>query len=173
MTKPPRRAALVQRLADFVLQEGLQAASLRPLARAAGTSDRMLLYYFTDKTDLITAILAEIARRLRDALDREMAGPPLPEPQLLPALFAAAVSPPVWPYIRVWLELAAHAARGDAALGGIGRAIGAGFLDWIAAHLQAEPAARGDQAARLLVRMEGMLVLHALGLGDIARRALD
>jgi AcrR family transcriptional regulator len=43
-----RRAEIIQRLTDYVLAEGLSAASLRPLAKAAGTSDRLLLYYFND-----------------------------------------------------------------------------------------------------------------------------
>ena len=37
-----RRALLLGKLADHVLAHGLSASSLRPLAKAAGTSDRML-----------------------------------------------------------------------------------------------------------------------------------
>ena len=44
-----KRAALIDKLADHVLADGLLHASLRPLAKAVGTSDRMLLYYFKDK----------------------------------------------------------------------------------------------------------------------------
>ena len=56
MTKPDsRRTEIVERLADHVLAHGLSASSLRPLAKAAGTSDRMLLYYFADKSEMMTA----------------------------------------------------------------------------------------------------------------------
>ena len=48
-----RREAAIERMADYVLSEGLGAATLRPLAAAAGTSDRMLLYYFADKDELL------------------------------------------------------------------------------------------------------------------------
>jgi AcrR family transcriptional regulator len=49
MASDDRLSLLLDRLADYVLAHGLTASSLRPLARAAGTSDRMLLYYFADK----------------------------------------------------------------------------------------------------------------------------
>ena len=58
-----RRSVIVDRLADHVLAHGLVSASLRPLAKAAGTSDRMLLYYFADKSELLAATLQRIAER--------------------------------------------------------------------------------------------------------------
>ena len=60
-TRDERREAAIERMADHVLAEGLAAATLRPLAAAAGTSDRMLLYYFADKDELLTATLARIS----------------------------------------------------------------------------------------------------------------
>ena len=39
------------------LEHGLIGLSLRPLAEALGTSDRMLLYHFRDKDDLVATIL--------------------------------------------------------------------------------------------------------------------
>jgi AcrR family transcriptional regulator len=60
--KPPMtRDGLLPLLAAHVLAEGLGGASLRPLARAAGTSDRMLLYHFGTKEALITDLLGFIA----------------------------------------------------------------------------------------------------------------
>jgi AcrR family transcriptional regulator len=54
-----RREALVAAATDFVLDHGLIGLSLRPLAVALGTSDRMLLYHFTSKDDLVAAVLRE------------------------------------------------------------------------------------------------------------------
>ena len=48
-------------LAGFILAHGLAAASLRPMAKAAGTSDRMIVYHFGDKAGAIEAGLARIA----------------------------------------------------------------------------------------------------------------
>jgi AcrR family transcriptional regulator len=52
-----RREELAQAATDYVLSHGLVGISLRPLAAALGTSDRMLLYHFADKNDLVAAVL--------------------------------------------------------------------------------------------------------------------
>ena len=55
-----KRADIIERLTAYVLAQGLSASSLRPLAKAAGTSDRMLLYHFADKDDLFRTLLGII-----------------------------------------------------------------------------------------------------------------
>ena len=62
---PHRREAVLEKAADYVLEQGLADLSLRPLAKALGTSTRMLLYDFGSKERLIHEILAEIRARLK------------------------------------------------------------------------------------------------------------
>ena len=52
-----RRHELAEAATDYVLEHGLLDLSLRPLAAALGTSDRMLLYHFKDKNDLVATVL--------------------------------------------------------------------------------------------------------------------
>jgi AcrR family transcriptional regulator len=52
-----RREDLAQAATDYVLEHGLVGLSLRPLADALGTSDRMLLYHFGTKDDLVATII--------------------------------------------------------------------------------------------------------------------
>ena len=51
-----RREELVVGATMWVLEHGLAGMSLRPLAKALGTSDRMLVYYFGSKDGLVAAI---------------------------------------------------------------------------------------------------------------------
>ncbi|MDX3533740.1 TetR/AcrR family transcriptional regulator [Streptomyces sp. MB09-01] len=73
-----KRADLLRRVREYVIGNGLADLSLRPLAKALGTSDRMLLYYFGSKDRLVAEALAQDEGRplvlLRQALDS--AGPP-------------------------------------------------------------------------------------------------
>jgi len=48
---------LAEQATDYVLEHGLIDLSLRPMAAALGTSDRMLLYHFKDKNDLVATVL--------------------------------------------------------------------------------------------------------------------
>ncbi len=166
MTIDARHDPLIDRLADYVLVHGLAAASLRPMARAAGTSDRMLLYYFADKDAVIAAALDRVAARMIAMLDT--AAPPAP---LAPAALRDHLAPlladaNVWPFMRVWLDMAARAAQGDAAIRAVGGAIGRGFLAWLDRHLDVPKADRASTAARLLIELEGSVLLASLGLDD-------
>jgi AcrR family transcriptional regulator len=73
---PPRarREELARAAADHALGHGLIGLSLRPLAAAIGTSDRMLLYHFSDKDDLVAAVL----RVANDQAVAELAALPVP-----------------------------------------------------------------------------------------------
>jgi AcrR family transcriptional regulator len=94
-----KRNALLNSMADFVLTYGLGAASLRPLAKAAGLSDRMLLYYFKDKDELIAAILARIVARLTDHLNAQELGAPMLVDALADRLLPILLAPAMWPYM--------------------------------------------------------------------------
>ena len=168
-----RRSEILDRLADYVLAEGLSAASLRPLAEAADTSDRMLLYYFKDKAELIAATLDRISGRLVVLLNQAAA----PEPMKLDALRARLVDvlfeERIWPYLCLWLEIAARAARDDPFYKEVGERLARGFLDWGEAQLDSPtPRARAADAGRLLTSIEGMVLLKSVGLEDVSRRAL-
>lgn len=168
-----RRQEIIQRLTEHVLAEGLSASSLRPLAKAAGTSDRMLLYYFADKAEIITAILEEISARLVAKLGERTASVPVPVDSLRANLAAMLFVDDLWPYMRIWLEVASRAAMGDPYYRAVGEQIGRGFYEWGKAQLLSESEEQRDvDAARLLVTIEGMLLLKSLGLDDINAKAV-
>ena len=58
-----RREELVVAATDYVLEAGLIGLSLRPLAAAIGTSDRMLNYHFGSKDELVASVLRESSDR--------------------------------------------------------------------------------------------------------------
>lgn len=167
MSRETKKAELVRALADHVLAEGLGGASLRPLAAAVGTSDRMLLYYFPDKPALIAAVLEEVAGRMTMLLDAQRGSerfdPAVLEARLLPTV----LDPMVWPFMQLWLEMAALAARGDETCARVGEGIARGFIAWLDDQLAiADPAERSAAALRLLMTIEGGVLLKSLGLGE-------
>lgn len=166
-----RRQILLDQLTDHVLAHGLGDTGLRTLAAAIGTSDRMLIYYFTDKASLMAALMRHVAARLTGALGSIADDSPRPAAQLARELPALATSAQFWPYMRFWLAVAAQAAGGDAVCRTVGEAIGRGFLGWIASRLSGDPAKHPQQAALLLQLIEGAILLHAIGLGDVIAQA--
>jgi AcrR family transcriptional regulator len=63
MAGESRRETLLAACTDHVLAHGLIGLSLRPLAAAVGTSDRMLMYHFGNRDGLVTAIIDESTKR--------------------------------------------------------------------------------------------------------------
>lgn len=164
-----KREAAIEAMADHILDVGLNAASLRSLAAAAGASDRMLLYYFKDKDEILAATLQRLAARLTRLLDAGLPqGGATAATQLLPTIWGVVGDRGLRPYMLVFLELAGAAARGQQPQGAIAAAIADGFLGWIQARL---PGGDRAEAVRLLAMVEGLLMLDALGRRDFAEAA--
>ena len=173
-TRDERREAAIERMADHVLAEGLGAATLRPLAAAAGTSDRMLLYYFADKDDLLTATLNRIATRMIAQLDGAIpVGPPRPFAVLLQQVWAALASERLQLFMPLWLDLASGAARGLQPHRNIAGEIADGFLAWVTVRVRPDGAGEPASLAPLfLASIEGMYLLKAIGRGAMADAAM-
>jgi AcrR family transcriptional regulator len=100
-----RREQLAELATDYALEHGLIGLSLRPLAEALGTSDRMLLYHFEDKDDLVVTIL-------RTTSDRSVAGlgdlsPPRDVRSAVLDLWRAVTTGMQQRCLRVYVEAAA------------------------------------------------------------------
>ncbi len=167
---PEKRALFLHRMTDHVLANGLTASSLRPLAAAAGTSDRMLLYYFADKTEILTAIFAQIAGRFLPLLAGAETSP-LPPAALRRRLYTLFRAETAWPFIRLYLEICIAASRGEQPHRGFAASMAEGFIGWIAPQLDLPAASQASAAALVLAEVDGLLVLDLIGLSDIAAQA--
>lgn len=174
MSDPPRREQLIERLACHLLDHGLANASLRPMAAAVGTSDRMLLYYFGTREALLAAVLGQVAAQMASLLEAAVPPQPLPYPILLRRLRPALGAPALGRYMQLWLEIAARAARDEAPYSAIGATIGRSFLSWAEARLSVDDAADGrGLAALLLATLDGLALLDSVGMRADADAALD
>lgn len=166
MTKAARkRDDIVERLTDFLLHHGLDAASLRPMAAAAGTSDRMLLYYFKDKDAIVDAALTCAAARLADRLSLLSDATPKSPDVLECDLLALTADSEFRPFMCLYIDVAARAARGDMRYRAIGFQVALGFQHWIAERLDiGNDAERMVVALRLLRLIDGAMLLRSVGL---------
>ena len=62
---PERKEELLDAALSYVVAHGVSDMSLRPLARAVGSSPRALLYHFGSKEELVAHILERAATRQR------------------------------------------------------------------------------------------------------------
>src|ERR1700689_2355018 len=83
-----RRAAIIAAARDTAAEGGMAAVQIVPVAQRAGIAAGTVYRYFPGKTDLVTALFAEIAEREIGALRRAPAVAPGP----LSALSASIVT---------------------------------------------------------------------------------
>jgi AcrR family transcriptional regulator len=60
-----RPAELMDAIVGYLVKNGVAELSLRPLAKAVGSSPRVLLYYFGSKEELVVKALARLRERQR------------------------------------------------------------------------------------------------------------
>lgn len=152
-----RRNAVLVPICEYLLASGLDDANLRALAQAAGTSDRMLLYYFTDKDDLISAALQHLGQQLADRLAAALPTDPMNRDELLEAIWSAVQTPPLWTYLLLFVEIVARAARGDMLYQRASRIMTEHFLAWVARHLVSGESE--NQAIDVLATIDGRVLL--------------
>ncbi|MFF2023504.1 TetR/AcrR family transcriptional regulator [Streptomyces sp. NPDC058171] len=105
-----RREELLSAAMGYVGEHSLAALTLRPLAAALGTSDRMLVYHFGSREGLVVALLdrafADLAVVWR--------GQPVAKPSdLVRALWQAFEEPGVRVAMRLYLEAASLAGTSE------------------------------------------------------------
>lgn len=174
IVRETRRAEALDRIADHMLAHGLGPSSLRALGQTAGISDRMLLYYFADKDEIVLAALGTIATRLAAVLAAlAPEGRRMGEADALRELAAICRSPDLRPFMRVWVELVSLAARGQQPFLAASGQIADYFIAWVAGRLDGEDATAHDVAAtRMIAFIDGLVLLDFAGRAGAADRAV-
>lgn len=92
------RGRLLAGATHWVLEHGLTALSLRPLAAALGTSDRMLIHHFRSKDELIDAVLARANAELTETAS-------IGAPETVTDLWRQLAGDTTAPYLRLYFEV--------------------------------------------------------------------
>ena len=167
------RETLLPLLAAYVLKRGLAGLSLRPLAAAAGTSDRMLLYHFGSKQQLVADLLDYIAAEYEEALDGVLpTGRLASRAACLEAVAAATRGAAFRPYLVLWWQIVAGAAHGEPIYTAAAGTIMDRLLDWLEHLLPANDPEPHQAAQHILMQIEGAQMLDAVGRSGIADAAL-
>jgi len=173
--KPPMsKESLLPLLTGHVLAHGLGQASLRPLAQAAGTSDRMLLYHFGTKEQLIIDLLSHVAGLYSAAIDAVMAEGerPASRPALMARILQQNADPAFQPFMQLWWEIVGGAARDLPGYRAAAEAMVGELLVWLEGHMpEGDPDPKGG-ARYLLTVIEGTMMLAAVGHGETALQGL-
>ena len=106
-----RREELLDAVTTYVLAEGLIGLTLRPVAAALGTSDRMLIYHFGSRDALVSAVVDRTTQRGITAIDALPSAPSVRS--AVNRLWAAYQHEPLHGVLDVYVQAAATGLLGQ------------------------------------------------------------
>lgn len=152
--EPHKRAELLEKAVDYVLEKGLQGLSLRPLAQALGTNARMLIYHFGSKEKLITGVL-QAAQARQQALLQGLGGAAADPYAALEAFWRWLTSPRLAPFVRLLYEVEVGAMQGQLEYRDFARRA---IHGWVGFILQDLPGSTPAQASLIVGTIAGLLL---------------
>jgi AcrR family transcriptional regulator len=170
VTAASERDRLRALIADYCVEHGVADLTLRKVGEAVGSNNRMLLYYFDSKEELIVAGLEEAMARIPqvegvfEALgDRER-----PLSNRLVEAWQSIAAEPNLPYLRLFFEVFGLAAQHPARFGRFLDTVGREWSERLADVFRVEGVADADAQplARQLVAVWRGLQFDLIATGD-------
>ncbi len=148
-----------------------------PLAKAAGTSDRMLIYHFGNKETLVRDLLGYVAGVYASALEMALAaqhgeGRPATRQECFARILAQGRQPGMQPFMVLWWEIVAGSARGVPGYAEAAEAMITDQLAWLEGQMPEDDPDPAGGARYLLTLLEGTLMLGTVGHARTAREGL-
>ncbi len=167
-----KRQDYTHHIAKATLASSIKEMSLKKMATAAGTSDRMLMHYFKDKQDIETAVLTAISQELIDLLQQ-------PDLKLEFTAFVrflrqAIDEPRIKPYLNLWFEITHLAtSQGSRIRRSRGRSGNRSTIGLNRSMYQQRGKMSISKLRLLFVFTEGLVVLNKIGLEERMDAAVE
>ncbi len=162
--RPEIRQRLLAACTDHALEHGLPDR-LAPLAAAAGTSPRMLIYHFGTRDGLLREVLGHARKRQLEVFTELLrVRPDEPYPVTLERAWSAIAGPHGRPYLRMFSRL--HDAAGEPLWPGFRRTA---TTDWLAPIEDGMRSVGRPELATVVLAVIRGLLMDLAATGDSAR----
>ena len=156
---------------DAATDEGLSGLSYGRLAKRLGASDRIVVYYFPTKHDLLSEVLLEMGARLQEALAEAFTAQARTHLELAAAAWPVLARPQVDPTFALFFEALGLAAAGTEPYRSLATELLDGWATWLEQHLEGDARHRRAEAAAAIALLDGLLLLRQLSGPAAAERA--
>ena len=156
-----REEILAGALAE-VTDSGLSQLSFGRVAKRLEITDRMVVYYFPTKDDLLTAVVVELGLQLQRLLEDAFGSDRLPPAELERRAWPVLTSQTGDRVFAAFFELVGLASAGLAPFKTLAPLLVEAWVDWLGPHLESSTAAnRRKETLAIVARLDGLLLLRA------------
>jgi AcrR family transcriptional regulator len=165
------KAEILEGALSAALDDGLSQLTFGRLAKRLGISDRIIVYYFPTKDDLITEVVVSMGLRLQETLAAAFSAPAPDYTELVRAAWPVLARPEADPIFALFFEANGLATAGRDPYRTLVPELVELWIDWASHFIEGTPAQRRTDAETAIAIIDGLLLLRLLGGADAADRA--
>jgi AcrR family transcriptional regulator len=156
---------------EAVIDDGLSQLTFGRLAKRLGISDRIIVYYFPTKDDLITEVMTAVGLRLQVTLAEAFVEPAADHLALARTAWPVLARPDADPVFALFFEANGLAAAGRDPYRGVMAQLIEAWIEWLATFFDGTPTVRRAESEAAIALLDGLLLLRQLAGPDAAARA--
>lgn len=150
---------------------GLSQLSFGRVAKRMGVSDRIVVYYFPSKDDLVGDVLTAMGLRLQETLAPAFTTPVADHLELLKVAWPILARDEADPVFALFFEAGGLAATGLEPYRTLVPLLVEAWIAWAAELVQGTPARRRSEAEAAIAVIDGLLLVRQLAGPAVADRA--
>lgn len=165
------REEILAAAVETAFDVGLSQITYGRVAKRLGISDRVVVYYFPSKDDLVSNVLVCLGLQLQQNLAAAFVAPQGDHLALLRAAWPLLARPDVDPVFALFFEATGLAAAGREPFHSLVPQLVEAWITWAAEAIDGTRRQRRTEAETAIAVLDGLLLLRQLAGPDAANRA--
>lgn len=146
---------------EVAAEDGLGSLTFGRVAKKLGTSDRMVVYYFPTKSDLINQVAAALGGQLQELLAKAFGSDPLPAADLARRAWPVLAATSAEAVFAAFFEVVGLASAGREPFVTMAPMLIDSWVDWLVPRIAADDVQDPrDGALALVAQIDGLLLLR-------------
>jgi AcrR family transcriptional regulator len=142
--------------------DGLSQLTFGRVAKRLGISDRVVVYYFPSKDELVTDVLTAVGGQLQETLEPVFGPPATDYLELVRAAWPVVATPDADAVFALFFEANGLAAAGREPFRTLVPQLVEAWIAWAAEFFQGTPAQRRTEAEAAIALLDGLLLVRQL-----------